>query len=139
MNISKKLMTGPMMAAADMLFEGKPEEEIAHQCFNCLTDDLVSFDKEKTKKAIKQLHKWMQEPRFIEYYRKLVNYKAMTLYGPAIDRIGAQINDPNAWLANKAANDILTRFTGNIMGEEDHTVTVKIEGMPEIGEPDGAT
>jgi len=37
---------------------------------------------------------------------------------------------------NKAANDILSRFLPNIMGENDKQVVVKVEGMPTLGTPD---
>lgn len=138
MAISKRGMTAPMLTAADMLFQGKELEEIAKMCCSCLTDDRMTYDPEKVKKGVRQVKKWMKEPAFQEYYRKLVNYRVMTYYGKAVDKLGSQVDNPNDWLANKAANDILTRFSNIIMGEEANTVTVKIEGMPEIGEPDGA-
>lgn len=47
-------------------------------------------------------------------------------------------NEPNDWLANKAANDCLT-FAGRIgavANEEEKEVVVRVEGMPELGTPD---
>lgn len=45
------------------------------------------------------------------------------------------MDDSNAWLANKAANDVLTRFGPAIMGEDDKQIVVQVQGMPELGEP----
>ena len=61
----------------------------------------------------------------------------MPSYGRALARIDQQIDDSNPWIAQGAAREVLQRYGPAIMGEDDQTVTVKIEGMPEIGTPDG--
>jgi hypothetical protein len=55
----------------------------------------------------------------------------------AVSKIRSQVSNENDWVANKASNDImnLARSTG-IFGNEERALTVRVEGMPEIGSPD---
>ena len=55
----------------------------------------------------------------------------------AVSRISQQIDSKEGWLANKAANDVVNLAkTTSVFQADDKAVTVKIEGMPEIGSPD---
>ena len=55
----------------------------------------------------------------------------------AVSRISQQIDSKEGWLANKAANDVVNLAkTTSVFQSDDKSVTVKIEGMPEIGSPD---
>lgn len=55
----------------------------------------------------------------------------------AINRICSQLDNKNDWLANKAASDLIALASrlGAIRNEE-ASVKVTFEGMPEIGSPD---
>lgn len=55
----------------------------------------------------------------------------------AVGRLELQIDDDNGWIANKAANDVvnLAKTTG-IFQSEEKAVSVRFEGMPDIGSPD---
>jgi hypothetical protein len=44
--------------------------------------------------------------------------------------------EDQAWLQNKAANDLLNYGKSQIFGDEERAIHVKVEGMPEIGSPD---
>ena len=77
----------------------------------------------------------MGTPGFAECYRAMIKEMAWPVYGEAIDIIRKQLNHSNGWLANKAANDLLNRFAPVVMGEDSKAITVKIEGMPELGTP----
>ena len=55
----------------------------------------------------------------------------------AVSRISQQIDSKEGWLANKAANDVVNLAkTTSVFQSDDKSVTVKIEGMPDIGSPD---
>ena len=58
------------------------------------------------------------------------------LLSAGLRRVREQIDTDEPWLANKAANDAINFAKGRIFGENDRTVTVKFEGMPELGTPD---
>ena len=55
----------------------------------------------------------------------------------AVGRLEKQIDNENDWVANKAANDVvnLAKTTG-IFQSEEKAISVKIEGMPDLGSPD---
>lgn len=117
--------------ACRLLAEGHSEEEVMAVFFH-IGPDSTYGDKQKARKT---LHKWMRDPGFQECYRAIVKEVAFTSFGPAVARIRKQVDDPNGWLANKASNDIITRFGPAVMGEESREVVVRVEGAPVLGSP----
>ena len=117
--------------ACRLLAEGNSEEEVMAAFFH-VTPASTYGEKQKARKT---LHKWMREPGFQECFRAIVKEVAFTSFGPAVARIRKQVDDNNGWLANKAANDILTRFGPAVMGEESREVVVRVEGAPVLGAP----
>lgn len=113
------------------LAEGHSEEVIMQIYFG-VHDGSTPKEKER---ARKDLHKLYKLPGWAECYRAIVRDWAYDAHGQALKRISSQINDKNGWLANKASNDILTRFGPMVMGEENNQVKVIIEGMPTLGAP----
>ncbi len=88
-------------------------------------------------RAHRLIHRTCDHPDFLDYYnRYIMKVMGYHTFGKAVNKISEQIDDPNGWLANKAANDAIGLLKGPIAGVEDNTVTVRIEGMPELGEPD---
>ena len=62
--------------------------------------------------------------------------QCLPMMSEALRRIRTQMQKDDQWLGNKAANDLLAFGKSRIFGEEDRAVTVKVEGMPELGSPD---
>lgn len=123
--------------AARLLAEGNGTKEIAKILFDCTrADNPMLEDPRKVRNGMDKVRKWMHDPNFQEAYRAIVKEAVMPDYARAVGVLSKQLNEQNGWLANKAANDILTRFGPIIMGEEDKAVTVRIEGMPTIGTPE---
>lgn len=123
--------------AARLLAEGKTTREIATLIYNCLSDENPAVaDEKKVLSAMAKVRKWLKMPQFQECYRAIVKEAVLPEYARAVGVLSKQLSESNGWLANKAANDILTRFGPSIMGEEDKQVTVRIEGMPTMGVPD---
>ena len=61
------------------------------------------------------------------------------LYGctaEAVQVIKGQLRSDQGWLQNKAANDLLNYGKAQIFGDEERTVHVQIDGLPDIGSPD---
>ena len=137
-NISKAGLNARQLAAAMMLFQGKDKDEIAKACFPCLSADGMTYDEKKVKQARQNLNRWINDPKFQEYYQKLLKDFAMRWYGKALHTIAGQMDSTQGWLANKAANDMLTRIGNLVTGDEENTVKIKIEGMPTLGSPDQA-
>ena len=118
--------------AAQMMAHGNDEEEVLRALF-LITEDSGRGEKQK---ARKELHKWMELDGFVECYRSEVKRCMMPAYGRAMQKIVAQMDCNVPWLENKAANDVLTRGSSVLMGEDDKKIVVQVEGMPELGTPD---
>lgn len=128
--------TSKQTLAMQLLAEGHNIKDVAIACFDCVTEDgHQALDEKKLRKAKATIRKWQQDPKVQACYRAIIYQDAMPAYGKAFQTITKQMDDPNAWLANKAANDVLTRFGPAIMGEEDKQIVVQVQGMPELGEP----
>ena len=126
------------MMVAELVADGKDVDYIARMCFDCLSEDGRTLDENKVKKNRAKVRKIMRDPKVINAHRQLLREFMAPLIGDAVKRIGAQINDKQGWLANKAANDVLSQFKGEVFGEEDKRVVIQIEGAPDIGTPDDA-
>jgi len=120
--------------AAQLLARGYSEEDVMSVVF-FINSESTPIQK---REARRQLHKWYDIPGFGDCYRNEVKRLMFSSYGRAVCKIDQQIDNKNDWLANKAANDILSRATGIIMGEEDKKIVVQIDNGPEIGTPDDA-
>jgi len=114
-----------------MLAEGFTEDQVCREWFG-VTDESTPQQRTKAKTALRRLYKL---PGWAECYRSIVHSLAWDLHGRAVKRIAKQMDDNNGWLANKACNDVLTRFGPAVMGENDSQIKVIIEGMPTLGAP----
>lgn len=83
-----------------------------------------------------RLSLWRKEPEYDKIWFDEMGLGGRRLLAKGLNKIRAQINSENEWLANKAANDAVNYAKGRVFGESEKTVTVKIEGMPELGTPD---
>lgn len=119
------------ISAAEMMFRGCSDEEIVRELFK--TGD----DKRKIENGKKRLRYLRRNEKFQEYYRTIITEWSVHNVGRALQKLAAQIDDPSPWLANKAANDILNQSKKMITGNDENTINVKVEGMPELGEPGG--
>lgn len=129
---------GWKQSAAQYMFQGKTDTEISHLLWpGRYTSNLDEERKRKNLKGDKQrLQRLRKDEKFMEYYRSILTEWSVHYTGPALNKLAEQINSSEGWLANKAANDVLQRSMPTIMGNEANTITVKVEGMPELGSPD---
>lgn len=86
--------------------------------------------------ACRKMQKAKSQPGYAEMYKEIVHEAAFAQHGYAMRKIIEQIDDENGWLAQNAAREVLNRTTPIIFGKEADSITVRIEGMPEIGTPD---
>ena len=83
-----------------------------------------------------KMSRWRSLPEFDSIWKDEVKKVLYACTGEAIKVIKGQLAESIPWLQNKAANDILNYGKNQLYGEEERTVHVQIEGMPEIGSPD---
>lgn len=99
--------------------------------------DIATADKHVIAAADAKMCRWRKFPCYLDTWKDEVQRVCISATSEALKKIRAQIRDDNGWLANKAANDNLNFAKPLIWGEDDKALTVKIEGMPELGTPDG--
>ena len=122
---AEQVMIAQSMAA------GHSEDEIL-KIYWGITKSSTPQEKQK---ARRELHKTQDLPGFLDCYKSEVKRLYTPVYSKALAKIAEQIDSNLPWLANKAANDILTRVP-TLIGDDDNTIRVQIEGMPELGTPD---
>lgn len=123
-------LQGWQINVAEMMFRGFTDDEIAREQFQ------VGDDERKMKNAKARLRNLRKNEQFQEYYRSLITEWSVHHVGKALDTIAKQMDNSNPWLANKAANDVITQSKPLITGMDDGTVVIKVEGMPELGTPE---
>ena len=117
--------------AAEMMFRGFSDEQIVRELFK--TGD----DPKKITNGKAKLRRLRHDEKFQEYYRSIITEWSVHNVGRALQKIAQQIDDPSPWVANKAANDILNQSKRVITGNDENAISIKFEGMPELGEPGG--
>lgn len=123
-------LQGWQLNAADMMFRGCTDEEMVRAIWPEKTTD------KQINAAKQRLRNLRRGEKFQEYYRSLVTEWSVHHVGRAYNKLAEQIDSNQPWLANKAANDVLTHSKQMLTGMDDGTVVVKVEGMPELGTPD---
>ena len=123
-------LQGWQINVAEMMFRGMTDDEIAKAQFNTGDDERL------LKNAKARLRNLRKNEHFQEYYRSLITEWSVHNVGRALNKLSEQIDATQPWLANKAANDVITQSKLFIAGADDNTVVVKVEGMPELGTPD---
>lgn len=129
-------VTRQQMQAVRLISDGLTTKEVARLVFDVRDDTNPAInDEKKIQKGMEKIRRWMRDPKVMEAYRAVLREAMMPAMGKASAKLVQQIDNGNDWLANKAANDVLTRFGPFVLGEEDKQITVKVEGMPELGAP----
>lgn len=124
-------LQGWQINAAELMFRGFTDEQIVKEIW-----DVADDDKKGMRNGKGRLRTLRANEKFQEYYRSLVTEWSVHHAGKALITIANQMDSNQPWLANKAANDVLTYSKTVINGADDNTVLIKFEGMPEIGTPD---
>jgi hypothetical protein len=112
---------------------GESRPDILREVFGL---DVGTSEQRLIQNADVQMCRWRRKPWYDEIWKDEIRRISIAMSSEALKKIKSQIRDDNGWLANKAANDSLTFAKPLIWGEDDKALTVKIEGMPEIGSPD---
>ena len=117
-----------------MSAQGKSREEILREVFNL---ELGRDPENVIHNADCKMTRWRKHPDFDSTWKREVKDILYGCTSEAIQVIRGQLRkEDQAWLQNKAANDLLNYGKSQIFGDEERAVHVKIEGMPEIGSPD---
>lgn len=127
-------ITKTQMHAVQLKADGWPMDRIAMVCFNVLAEDGVTADPKKMAKAKDTLRRWFKNEKIQKAYKEILLEYMNGYAGAAIKKLGEQINAENAWVANKAANDVLNRV-GDLFNDNEKEMVIRVEGGPKIGHP----
>ena len=83
-----------------------------------------------------RLSRWRSHPDYDKIWMEEIGKFGKKLISKGLRKLSEQVDDEEKWLSNKAANDVVNYAKGRIFGDSDKTVTVKIEGAPDLGTPD---
>lgn len=129
-------ITKQQLLAVQLMADGHSLDDIAICVFDCRDEKGVYNDPAKVRKAKAKLVQWRRSEKVQAAYKALLLEGMMPAIAQAANKLVQQISDPQAWLANKAANDVLTRFMPQLFQSDSNTIVVKVEGMPQLGTPE---
>ena len=129
-----KPMTAKIEAFIRMEARGESPDEILRKIFDIDPD---YCDPAVKANAFQQMYRWRHRPDVQPIWDDEVRNFVRHCVPAAMQRIKSQMSDDNGWLANKAANDVIgLAKTTTIFASDEKAVSVKIEGMPDLGTPD---
>jgi hypothetical protein len=129
---------GPMTAQIENFIRaearGEPHAKILEDVFGLPPGS----DRRDIRNAELKMCRWRKRPDFKGIWDDELSIRVRRRVGSAISRIDMQVDSDQEWVANKAANDLiaLAKSIGVIKSEES-ALHVKVEGLPELGTPDG--
>ena len=116
-----------------MTARGEPRADILKAVFDL---DIGTAPEKEIHAVDSKMSRWRSLPEFDSVWKDEVRTVLKACSSEAISIIRDQMRSEEGWLRNKAAMDLLNYGKGQIYGEDDKTVHVQIEGLPEIGSPD---
>jgi hypothetical protein len=116
-----------------MSAQGKSRAEILKAIFDL---DIDSSPANEIHNADNKMSRWRKLPEFESIWKDEVRQILYGCTAEAVQVIKGQLRSDQGWLQNKAANDLLNYGKSQIYGDEEKTVHVQIEGLPDIGSPD---
>lgn len=128
--VLQNTLTRQQIVAVEMQFNGHKIEDCVLAIFGKRPGDTGYAT------ARKKIIGWNQEPKVQEQMAKLMNAMVYPAVMKAQNKLVTQIDDNNPWVAQGAAREVMNRFGSKVFGEEEKTLSIKIEGMPALGSPD---
>ena len=128
---------GPMTARIENFIRaearGEPHDKILREQFGV---DENSDPREKAR-AEQYMWRWRHRPDADAIWQDELKATVRRYVPGAVGRIKSQVDSDTEWLANKAANDVLT-LAGKIgvIQNQETALKVEISGMPDLGSPD---
>ena len=134
MATTKQMLNSDQEKFIRMSAQGKSRAEILKEVFHL---DMATASDNEIHSADTKMSRWRRHPDYERTWKDEVKDILFGCTAEAVQVIKGQLVRADLpWLQNKAANDLLNYGKQQIFGDDDKAVTVKIEGMPELGTPD---
>jgi len=85
-----------------------------------------------------KLSRWRNHPKYEEVWKDEVRKQDFSDYTLARNVLRKSMKDSDKWLSMQSAVNALNNSGKRIFRDEENTVTVRIEGMPDLGSPEDA-
>lgn len=130
--MQKADLTAPQEKFIRMEANGIPTPDIIQAVFGVATDAPEYHACEC------KLSRWRKLPQYEKIWKDEVRKLDFADYTAARRILRKSMNNDNdGWLAMQSAVNVMSSSSKRIYQDEDSAVTVRIEGMPDIGTPDG--
>ena len=122
---------------AQMKAQACSRAEILQEMFGLDLSD-PEVDQKAVWAADKQCQRWRDHPGFDDAFETEINRILRAAAAPALQVLMEQVKSTSTepYLRNKAANDVMQHRRTALKSEDDSAITIKLEGMPELGTPD---
>lgn len=89
---------------------------------------------------VSSVRRWLRDDEVRQIMADTIKRSTATMVARAVHKLNEQLDSKagNGFLAQNAANMILTRFGPAALGEDKQEITVRVEGMPVMGMPDAS-
>ena len=98
--------------------------------------DLATAPEKDIHNADATMSRWRRHPLFDQAWKDEVRSQEYADYSEARRVLRQGMRQSDGWLAMNSAVNVLSNANKRLFHDEDTAVTVKIEGLPEIGSPD---
>jgi hypothetical protein len=111
---------------------GCTRAEKLHELFG-----IDSLDDPRLHAADLKMSRWRKHPLYDSVWKDEIAKQDYSDFVTARQKLRkAMNNEKDGWLSMQASVNVLNASSKRIYGAEENTVTVHIEGMPDIGSPD---
>lgn len=83
-----------------------------------------------------RLSRWRKHPKYTDIWMDEVRKNDFGDYVKARATLRKSMDADDQWLAMQSAVNVMATAGKRIYGQEDNTIHVQVEGLPEIGSPD---
>lgn len=127
-------MTAKIENFIRMEARGECADDILRQIFNI---DPETCDEKTKQNCYQKMYRWRHRPDAEAIWQDELKATVRRRVPAAMNRIKTQVDSDTEWLANKAANDVITLASRiGVIKTEETALNVQIQGMPDIGSPD---
>lgn len=98
--------------------------------------DLATASEKDIHNADSAMCRWRKHPLFDQAWKDEVRSQEYADYSEARKVLRQGMRQSDGWLAMNSAVNVLSNANKRLFHDEDTAVTVKIEGLPDIGSPD---
>lgn len=99
--------------------------------------DIKTAPKQVIANADVKMCRWRKHPMYDTIWKEEVKSQNYNDFRDSLNVLRKGLQSKDGWLAMQSAINLISNATKRIYAGEESAITVKIEGLPEIGTPDG--